>query len=92
MITLVNTLHIGNATASRAAKEAVNVDTLCSMVPQVAPTFGELFGVPQALTVAQVLPIDIGTAIWTAIAYREPPHAALAELPLAVTGLTGPGV
>ena len=29
--------------------------TLCSKVPQVAPTFGELFGVPQALSVAQVL-------------------------------------
>jgi len=43
--------------------------TLCSKVPQVAPTFGELFGIPQALTVAQVLLIDIGTDIWTAIAY-----------------------
>jgi magnesium-transporting ATPase (P-type) len=43
--------------------------TLCSKVPQVAPTFGELFAIPQALTVAQVLLIDIGTDIWTAIAY-----------------------
>lgn len=43
--------------------------TLCSKIPQVAPTFGELFGFPQALTVAQVLLIDIGTDIWTAIAY-----------------------
>lgn len=33
------------------------------------PTFGELFGVPPALTTAQVLLIDIGTDIWTAIAY-----------------------
>merc|ERR1719183_3506784 len=41
--------------------------TLCSKVPQVAPTFGELFGIPQALTVAQVLLIDIGTDIWTAV-------------------------
>jgi len=47
--------------------------TLCSKVPQVAPTFGELFGVPQALTVAQVLLIDIGTDIWTAIAYALQP-------------------
>jgi len=45
--------------------------TLCSKVPQVAPTFAELFGVPQALTVAQVLLIDIGTDIWTAIAYAK---------------------
>merc|ERR1719436_2345076 len=47
--------------------------TLCSKVPQVAPTFGELFGVPQALSVAQVLLIDIGTDIWTAIAYALQP-------------------
>jgi magnesium-transporting ATPase (P-type) len=47
--------------------------TLCSKVPQVAPTFGELFQVPQALTVAQVLLIDIGTDIWTAIAYALQP-------------------
>jgi len=43
--------------------------TLCSKVPQVAPTFTELVGLPPALTVAQVLLIDIGTDIWTAIAY-----------------------
>jgi len=47
--------------------------TLCSKIPQVAPTFGELFGLPQALTVAQVLLIDIGTDIWTAIAYALQP-------------------
>jgi magnesium-transporting ATPase (P-type) len=65
--------------------------TLCSKVPQVAPTFGELFGVPQALTVAQVLLIDIGTDIWTAIAYalqpaesklmqRDPRHPRLEKM------------
>jgi sodium/potassium-transporting ATPase subunit alpha len=56
--------------------------TLCSKVPQVAPTFAELFGVPQALTVAQILLIDIGTDIWTAIAYaatgRVPVNGAYA--------------
>merc|ERR1712232_1215219 len=51
--------------------------TLCSKVPQVAPTFGELFGIPQALTVAQVLLIDIGTDIWTAIAYAVQPAESL---------------
>jgi len=56
--------------------------TLCSKVPQVAPTFGELFGVPQALTVAQVLLIDIGTDIWTAIAYAlQPPESKLMARP-----------
>jgi len=47
--------------------------TLCSKIPQVAPTFAELLGVPTALTVAQVLLIDIGTDIWTAIAYAVSP-------------------
>merc|ERR1712159_968923 len=47
--------------------------TLCSKVPQVLPTFGELLGVPSALTAAQVLLIDIGTDIWTAIAYAWQP-------------------
>lgn len=56
--------------------------TLCSKVPQVAPAFGELFGVPQALTVAQVLLIDIGTDIWTAIAYAlQPAESKLMERP-----------
>lgn len=56
--------------------------TLCSKVPQVAPTFAELVGVPQALTVAQVLLIDIGTDIWTAIAYAiQPPEAKLMQRP-----------
>jgi len=54
--------------------------TLCSKVPQVAPTFAELFGIPQALTVAQVLLIDIGTDIWTAIAYAlQPAESKLME-------------
>mmetsp|Transcript_7838 Transcript_7838/g.16909 ORF Transcript_7838/g.16909 Transcript_7838/m.16909 type:complete len:1083 (+) Transcript_7838:118-3366(+) len=43
--------------------------TLCSKLPQVLPTFAELLGVPSALSAAQVLLIDIGTDIWTAIAY-----------------------
>jgi len=47
--------------------------TLCSKLPQVLPTFAELGGVPSALTAAQVLLIDIGTDIWTAIAYAWQP-------------------
>merc|ERR1719410_1873478 len=43
--------------------------TLCSKMPQVMPTFAELLGVPSALSAAQVLLIDIGTDIWTAIAF-----------------------
>merc|ERR1719247_3168848 len=47
--------------------------TLCSKIPQVAPTFAELFGVPPALNVAQILLVDIGTDILTAIAYAYQP-------------------
>merc|ERR1719277_797121 len=43
--------------------------TLCSKMPQSLPTFAQLLGVPSALTAAQVLLIDIGTDIWTAIAF-----------------------
>jgi len=54
--------------------------TLCSKVPQVAPTFAELLQIPPALTVAQVLLIDIGTDIWTAIAYAlQPAESKLME-------------
>mmetsp|Transcript_4733 Transcript_4733/g.11055 ORF Transcript_4733/g.11055 Transcript_4733/m.11055 type:complete len:270 (-) Transcript_4733:119-928(-) len=56
--------------------------TLCSKVPQVAPTFAELFGLPPALSVAQILLIDIGTDIWTAIAYAlQPAESKLMERP-----------
>jgi len=47
--------------------------TLCSKLPQVLPTFAELIGIPTALTAAQVLLIDIGTDIWTAIAFAWQP-------------------
>merc|ERR1719321_2313228 len=56
--------------------------TLCSKVPQAVPTFAELLGVPTALTVAQVLLIDIGTDIWTAIAFAwQPAESALMTVP-----------
>merc|ERR1719364_350498 len=56
--------------------------TLCSKLPQVIPTFAELIGVPTALNVAQVLLIDIGTDIWTAIAFAwQPPESALMAVP-----------
>jgi len=65
--------------------------TLCSKIPQVAPTFAELLLIPPALSVAQILLIDIGTDIWTAIAYalqtaesklmeRKPRHVHLEKL------------
>mmetsp|Transcript_6031 Transcript_6031/g.19025 ORF Transcript_6031/g.19025 Transcript_6031/m.19025 type:complete len:1100 (-) Transcript_6031:510-3809(-) len=54
--------------------------TLCSKVPQCMPNFMELLGIPLALNVSQVLAIDIGTDIWTAIAYAwQPKESALME-------------
>jgi len=56
--------------------------TLCSKLPQVLPTFAELLGMPSALTAAQVLLVDIGTDIWTAIAYAwQPAESQLMEQP-----------
>merc|ERR1719277_594040 len=56
--------------------------TMCSKVPQALPTFAQLLGVPPALTAAQVLLIDIGTDIWTAIAYAcQPGELSLMETP-----------
>merc|ERR1719410_744036 len=47
--------------------------TLCSKLPQLVPSFMELAGVPLALNAVQVLLIDIGTDIWTAITYAAQP-------------------
>merc|ERR1719265_1262289 len=47
--------------------------TMCSKLPQALPTFAHMIGVPSAITAAQVLLIDIGTDIWTAIAYAWQP-------------------
>jgi len=47
--------------------------TLCSKAPQVFPVFLVLMGLPEALSSVQVLLIDIGTDIWTAIAYALQP-------------------
>jgi len=56
--------------------------TLCSKLPQVLPTFAELLGMPLAMTAVQVLLIDIGTDIWTAIAFAwQPAESELMERP-----------
>jgi len=47
--------------------------TLCSKVPQCLPNFFALAKFPLAMNVSQVLAIDIGTDIWTAIAYAWQP-------------------
>merc|ERR1719321_350166 len=56
--------------------------TLCSKVTQTLPTFATLFGVPLALTSEQVLLVDVGTDIWTAIAFGwQPSEGALMTTP-----------
>jgi len=50
--------------------------TMCSKIPQALPTFAQLLGIPVALTTVQVILIDIGTDIWTAIAYAAQPAEA----------------
>lgn len=47
--------------------------TMCSKIPQSLPTFAQLLGAPLAMTTVQVILIDIGTDIWTAIAYAAQP-------------------
>lgn len=56
--------------------------TMCSKVPQALPTFTQLIGLPLALTTVQVILIDIGTDIWTAIAYAgQPAEGSLMQRP-----------
>lgn len=75
---VINGIEQGRLSSENLQKSIMY--TLCSKVPQVMPTFVELFGLPPALTVAQVLLIDIGTDIWTAIAYAlQPPESKLME-------------
>merc|ERR1712232_915655 len=38
------------------------------------PSFAEPFGLPSALTTLQVLLVDVGTDIWTAVAYAWQPE------------------
>lgn len=56
--------------------------TMCSKVPQAIPTFTQLVGLPLALTTVQTIIIDIGTDIWTAIAYAaQPAEGSLMQKP-----------
>jgi sodium/potassium-transporting ATPase subunit alpha len=68
---IVNGMEQGRLASDNLQKSIMY--TLCSKVPQVAPTFAEILGIPIALNAVQVLLIDIGTDIWTAIAYALQP-------------------
>ena len=50
--------------------------TLCSKLPQFLPTIGGMMGIPTALTITQILAVDIGTDIWTSIGYAVQPAEA----------------
>eukprot|EP00928_Gymnodinium_smaydae_P028421 TRINITY_DN21680_c0_g1_i1.p1 TRINITY_DN21680_c0_g1~~TRINITY_DN21680_c0_g1_i1.p1 ORF type:complete len:1138 (-),score=129.51 TRINITY_DN21680_c0_g1_i1:17-3430(-) len=56
--------------------------TLCSKIPQLVPSLAEILSMPPALTALQVLLIDIGTDVWTAIAYAwQPLESTLMTMP-----------
>eukprot|EP00927_Polykrikos_kofoidii_P070973 TRINITY_DN67324_c0_g1_i1.p1 TRINITY_DN67324_c0_g1~~TRINITY_DN67324_c0_g1_i1.p1 ORF type:complete len:1142 (+),score=225.82 TRINITY_DN67324_c0_g1_i1:121-3546(+) len=56
--------------------------TLCSKIPQEFPVVFGLLALPEAMSAVQVLLIDIGTDIWTAIAYAvQPMESSLMERP-----------
>jgi magnesium-transporting ATPase (P-type) len=77
---VINGIEQGRLTSENLQKSIMY--TLCSKIPQVAPTFIELFGLPQALSTVQVLLIDIGTDIWTAIAYAlQPKESRIMDRP-----------
>jgi len=68
---IVHGIEQGRLTTDNLQKSIMY--TLCSKLPQVVPAFMELAGVPLALNAVQVLLIDIGTDIWTAITYAAQP-------------------
>jgi len=73
---IVNGIEQGRLASDNLQKSVLY--TLCSKLPQVVPAFAELVGIPLALNAAQVLLIDIGTDIWTAVTYAaQPPEDAL---------------
>lgn len=61
---------------------------------EALPTFAQLLGVPPALRAAHVLLIDIGTDIWTAIAYACQPaeHSLMATQPRLGADVGGGGL
>ena len=79
--TIVNAIEEGRAVYANIRKFATYV--LVSNVPEVVPYLGYgLFGIPLALTIPQVLAVDLGTDMVPAIALgAEKPHPGVMDTP-----------
>jgi sodium/potassium-transporting ATPase subunit alpha len=79
--TIVNAIEEGRAVFANIRKFATYV--LVSNVPEVVPFLGYgFFGIPLALTIPQVLAVDLGTDMVPAIALgAEPPHPGIMDFP-----------
>ena len=79
--TIVNAIEEGRAVYANIRKFVTYV--LSSNVPEIVPylAYG-LFGMPLALTVPQVLAVDLGTDMLPAVALgAEPPHSGIMDAP-----------
>ena len=79
--TIVNAIEEGRTVFDNIRKFATYV--LVSNVPEVVPYLGYgFFGMPLALTIPQVLAVDLGTDMVPAIALgADPPHPGLMDVP-----------
>ena len=79
--TIVSAIEEGRAVFANIRKFATYV--LVSNVPEVVPFLGYgFFGIPLALTIPQVLAVDLGTDMVPAIALgAEPPHPGIMDVP-----------
>jgi sodium/potassium-transporting ATPase subunit alpha len=79
--TIVNAIEEGRAVYANIRKFVTYV--LTHNVPEVVPYLGYgLFGIPPALTVPQILAVDLGTDLVPALALgAEPPHPGIMEVP-----------
>jgi sodium/potassium-transporting ATPase subunit alpha len=79
--TIVNAIEEGRAVYANIRKFVTYV--LASNVPEIVPYMGfGLFSIPLALTVPQILAVDLGTDMLPALALgAEPPHAGIMDEP-----------
>jgi len=79
--TIVNAIEEGRAVYANVRKFVTYV--LASNVPEIVPYLGYgLFGIPLALTIPQILAVDLGTDMLPAVALgSEQPHPAIMEIP-----------
>jgi sodium/potassium-transporting ATPase subunit alpha len=79
--TIVNAIEEGRAVYTNIRKFVTYV--LSSNVPEVVPYLGYgIFGIPLALTVPQILAVDLGTDMVPALALgAEQPHPGVMEVP-----------